>query len=160
MYGFGYFCEMVRISCKYLIFLIGFSCCKSKSELPVNEYDRVVSNPYTADPSSKDSLSIPILKVDTETIDFGQARQGDTIKCSYKLYNTGSNSLLISKVSSSCGCASPNLSKNTIPVGDSSQLSIIFTTQNIIGSQLKEFTIWANTNPSYKKLKLTGTIIK
>ncbi|HRG68339.1 MAG: DUF1573 domain-containing protein [Saprospiraceae bacterium] len=145
--------------CKYLIFLTVWGACQKKAELPVNEYDKLIHNPYTAEGQS-DSLELPYLIPNISSIDFGTVRQGDTIRQTYVLYNRGKTSLLISKVSSSCGCASPEILKNHLESGDSTLLNIIFTTQDQIGNQEKTFTIYSNTHPAETIVKLKGHVIK
>jgi hypothetical protein len=145
--------------CKYLIFFTVWGACQNKTELPVNEYNNLIYNPTTAS-GILDSARIPILEVKERVLDFGMAHQGDTIRQEFVLYNRGKASLLISNVSSSCGCAKPEISKNQVESGDSTSLNIIFTTQDQIGTQEKTFTIYSNTNPAITKVQLIGNVLK
>ena len=145
--------------CKYLIFFTVWGACQNKTELPVNEYNNLIYNPTTAS-GILDSARIPILELKERVLDFGMAHQGDTIRQEFVLYNRGKASLLISNVSSSCGCAKPEISKNQVESGDSTSLNIIFTTQDQIGTQEKTFTIYSNTNPAITKVQLIDNVLK
>lgn len=150
---------MKPVCCKYLIFFTVWGACRNKTELPVNEYNNLIHNPHTAEISG-DSVRKPIIVVNTREINFGSVHQGDTVFREVFVYNRGNASLLISNVSSSCGCAKPEISKNRIESGDSTLLNIIFTTRDQLGDQEKTFTIYSNTNPAETKVQLIGTVLK
>ena len=60
------------------------------------------------------------------------------------IYNSGGDTLRISKVTPGCGCTTAPLSKQAIAPNDSARLSVVFDTKNMLGKMIKEVTIKSN----------------
>lgn len=92
--------------------------------------------------------------------DFGKVIQGEYVRYSYKYTNTGKSDLLISKVSTSCGCTVPTYSKSPIAPGESSLIEVIFDTRGRKGIQNKTITVLANTLPNKTVLRLKANVVQ
>ncbi|MBK8449656.1 MAG: DUF1573 domain-containing protein [Saprospiraceae bacterium] len=134
-----------------------FVACKPNAKLEPNSYDTLINNPASAN-NPEDSINIPKIYFKETNYNFGIATQGDTITHEYRFYNTGKATLLISNVSSSCGCAIPKIEKQKLGPGDSSILKVVFSTNDKVMYQEKEITIFANTFPASTKILLTGYV--
>lgn len=156
---------------KYFNFLIGLLLCglsiSCKQEANSNSGATVspdsagqVKNGQTADnKEDNDNSPLTTYTLDSETHDFGKITEGEKVTHVYKLKNTGENPLVISDVKPSCGCTSPNWTKDPIPPGQEGKVEVQFDSQGKSGTQSKTVTVMANTEPKVKVLKFTGEIV-
>jgi len=91
--------------------------------------------------------------------DFGSANEGEIVEYTYKFKNTGSNVLVISKATATCGCTVPEWPKEPIQPGESGEIKVKFDTNNKENQQTKYVNINANTKPEVTRLKLTGNVV-
>ncbi|MCY4418818.1 MAG: DUF1573 domain-containing protein [Cytophagales bacterium] len=90
--------------------------------------------------------------------DFGTVSTGDIVEYVFKFKNTGTDPLIFSNVSATCGCTVPEWPKHPIPPGESNQIKVVFNTAGKTGTQLKKISVVANTNPSISTLELKGEV--
>jgi hypothetical protein len=90
--------------------------------------------------------------------DFGKIIQGEMVKYSFRFTNTGYSDLLISNVSTSCGCTVGSFSKDPIPPGESGLIEVIFDSRGRKGFQNKTITVLANTRPNKTMLRIKSNI--
>ena len=64
------------------------------------------------------------LQFEKETHDFGTIAQGTPVSYEFKFKNTGNQPLVISNVVASCGCTTPEYSKEPIAPGGTSKLKV------------------------------------
>lgn len=100
-----------------------------------------------------------ITVIGNETIDFGEVIEGEKINIEFKLKNTGSGDLIISKVSASCGCTELQYSKDIIKEGDIDLLNVTFDSKGRLGKQTKKITIVSNSTPNVKILTIKGMVL-
>ena len=86
--------------------------------------------------------------------DFGKIIQGEYVRYSFRFTNTGRSDLLISKVSTSCGCTVGNYPRDPIAPGDSGLIEVIFDSRGKKGMQNKTVTVLANTAPNKTVLRI------
>ncbi len=141
-----------------IVFLLAVSC-KNTTKLEINPYDELIRNPMSAS-KEMDTVNIPKLYFPENKYDFGSINQGDSVDHEFKFYNRGQATLLITNVSSSCGCAIPKIYKDRLGPGDSSILKIIFYSKDKIDYQEKKTTIFANTFPPETEILITGYVNK
>ncbi|MFN0200372.1 MAG: DUF1573 domain-containing protein [Bacteroidia bacterium] len=99
------------------------------------------------------------VKWDSELFDFGKIKQGEVAKHTFKFKNTGSTPLLVSFVKPSCGCTTPNWTKEEVAPGGEGTVEIHFNTAGKSGNQQKSITVFANTDPVILNLQFKGEII-
>ena len=92
--------------------------------------------------------------------DFGEIDSGEKVKHVYKFQNTGSEPLVISNATGSCGCTVPTWPKEPIPVGSEGEIVVEFDSKNKSGNQSKRVTITANTDPVNTYLTIKGKVNK
>lgn len=90
--------------------------------------------------------------------DFGDINQGDKVSYTYTFKNTGTNDLIITNASGSCGCTVPEYDKKPIKPGQSSKMKVSFDSTGKTGSQTKTVTIRANTATGYETLNIKANI--
>lgn len=141
----------------YMIFasamLLGTSCKEESKEISTND----ITNTQTADGSTKGSL--PNMKFEDETHDFGRITQGEKVSYAFKFKNTGSSNLIISSASGSCGCTIPEYPKKPINPGEEAVINVVFNSEGKSGMSDKSVTLVTNCEPSTKILYIKANII-
>ena len=85
---------------------------------------------------------------------FGYLPTGAVVHHDFWIHNSGVDTLRISKVTPGCGCTTAPLSKQAIAAGDSSRLSVVFDTKNMLGKMIKDVSIQSN-DPDKPETRLT-----
>jgi len=93
----------------------------------------------------------------TETVDYGEIAKGADGVRIFEFTNTGNAPLIISKVSSSCGCTIPKKPEAPILPGKTGEISVKYDT-NRVGPIRKAITVISNADTPTKVLKIKGEI--
>ena len=93
----------------------------------------------------------------TETVDYGEIEKGSDGVRVFEFTNTGNAPLIISKVSSSCGCTIPKKPEEPILPGETGEIQVKYDT-NRPGPILKAITVISNSDTPTKILKIKGTV--
>lgn len=110
--------------------------------------------------SARAQSNSPCLAVDCPTYDFGSALNTGQVAHVFVLRNTGSAKLDISKVQTSCGCATTKLGTNSIPPGAETELATALDLRGRSGPQRK--SIYVHSNDPLKpifQLQITGDAV-
>ena len=122
------------------------------------ENSSLVSNPISADmPLNADEMAV--IAFTETTIDFGTVKEGEVVTKSFEFTNNGKAPLVISDAKASCGCTVPEYPRSPIQPGEKGTIVAKFDSAKRPGSQLKNITITANTNPNQTVLTLKGEVI-
>lgn len=92
-----------------------------------------------------------------ETVDYGEIDKGADGVRVFEFTNTGDAPLIISKVSSSCGCTIPKKPEAPILPGDTGEIQVKYDT-NRVGPIRKAITVISNADTPTKVLKIKGEI--
>jgi hypothetical protein len=118
----------------------------------------LINNPNTA--SGKADLSkLPVFKFNEDNHDFGKIIEGESVSFDFKFKNTGKSDLLISDVSTSCGCTVPVYPKSPIRPGGTGVIKVTFSSAGKRGFQSKTIVIVANTQPNTTQLRIKGLVV-
>jgi hypothetical protein len=92
--------------------------------------------------------------------DYGTITEGDPGECEFVFTNTGKEPLVLSNVSSTCGCTVPSWPKDPIMPGKTSSIKVKYATSRIGGIN-KTITVNSNAaeNPRVT-LRITGNVKK
>ncbi|QBA63506.1 DUF1573 domain-containing protein [Muriicola soli] len=93
----------------------------------------------------------------TETVDYGQIEKGSDGIRIFEFTNTGEAPLIISKVSSSCGCTIPKKPEEPILPGATGEIQVKYDT-NRVGPIRKAITVISNADTPTKVLKIKGEV--
>ncbi len=93
----------------------------------------------------------------TETVDYGEIAKGADGVRVFEFTNTGDAPLIISKVSSSCGCTIPKKPEDPILPGATGEIQVKYDT-NRVGPIRKAITVISNADTPTKVLKIKGEI--
>lgn len=117
--------------------LLFLSC--SQGNRKVEPGDIPANNTSTADnpqgendgntqaPANSDQLGWP--KFQTEYHDFGRITEGEQVKYKFRFTNVGKSNLIISDVKPTCGCTTPNWTKEVIPPGSEGFVEALFNSE-------------------------------
>ncbi len=94
-----------------------------------------------------------------ETIDFGKVIEGEKIHLEFKIKNSGTGNLIISKASASCGCTSLEYPEGVLEEGESDVINVTFDSKGRVGKQTKKITLVSNTTPNIKILTIKGEVL-
>jgi len=105
------------------------------------------------------SFSQAKIEFETKTIDYGTIEKGSDGVRVFKFKNTGDEPLIISKVSSSCGCTIPKKPKDPILPGESGEIEVKYDTKRVNPIR-KTVTVISNAkdNPTVA-LKIKGIVL-
>ncbi|MDO5979956.1 DUF1573 domain-containing protein [Flavivirga spongiicola] len=94
----------------------------------------------------------------SDTIDYGTIEKGSNGVRVFKFTNTGDAPLIISKVSSSCGCTIPKKPKDPILPGKTGEIEVKYDT-NRVNPIRKTITVISNAETPTVALKIKGLVI-
>ncbi len=145
---------MKKIAFLLLLSAIIFSCGESKHEINAGD----VTNPATA---SKENVkgNLPVMEFKRSTkYDFGHAEAGEILVNTFYFKNTGKSDLIISDVSTSCGCTVSEYSDKPIRPGEEGSITLTFDTKGRHGHQTKRATVLTNAKPNRVILTITADL--
>jgi len=76
---------------------------------------------------------VPVIQFNSLVHDYGNIYKGDNGVCNFDFKNTGKADLLLTNVSSSCGCTVPEWPKEPIPPGKSASIKVKYDTNRVGG---------------------------
>lgn len=92
------------------------------------------------------------------TIDYGTIEKGANGLRTFEFTNTGDAPLIISKVSSSCGCTVPKKPKEPIMPGMTGEIEVKYDTKRVMPIR-KTITVLSNAETPTVALKIKGEVI-
>jgi hypothetical protein len=107
----------------------------------------------TADPSSLGQFEFAEMEYD-----FGTINEGKVVEHVFDFTNNGQAPLVISNITASCGCTSPDWTKTPINPGEKGFVKVVFNSTAKSGAQAPTVTIQANTNPTVTRLRMKGSV--
>ena len=93
----------------------------------------------------------------SETVDYGEINKGSDGVRVFEFTNTGDAPLIISKVSSSCGCTIPKKPEEPIMPGQTGEIQVKYDTKRV-GPIRKAITVISNADTPTKVLKIKGEV--
>lgn len=94
----------------------------------------------------------------SDTIDYGTIEKGSDGVRVFEFTNTGDAPLIISKVSSSCGCTIPKKPKDPILPGKTGEIEVKYDT-NRVNPIRKTITVISNAETPTVALKIKGLVV-
>lgn len=127
----------------FLAAVLAFSACSDPKKVDSD----VIENTRSADNPSDVSENLTTIKFDETHINFGSVIEGEKISHVFSFTNTGNSPLVIKDASASCGCTKPEFPTEPIAPGKKGEIKVTFNSEGKTGTNNKEVTIIANTNP-------------
>lgn len=98
------------------------------------------------------------LKFSKTVHDFGQVPQKGTIYHTFEFTNTGTAPVVISNAVATCGCTTPEWSRQPIMPGQKSTIKVGYDAQNRPGVIDKNITVYSNAENGTVVLKIKGRV--
>ncbi|AUC75469.1 DUF1573 domain-containing protein [Olleya sp. Bg11-27] len=92
------------------------------------------------------------------TIDYGTINKGADGVRTFEFTNTGDAPLIVSKVSSSCGCTVPKKPEGPIMPGQTGEIEVKYDTNRVMPIR-KTITVLSNATTPTVSLKIKGEVI-
>ena len=90
------------------------------------------------------SFAQAIFEFENDVYDFGKVKDGEKVTHVFKFKNVGQEPLQILKIDASCGCTQPEWPKTPIEPGQSSEIKVVFDSENRVGVTSRQITIQSN----------------
>lgn len=119
----------------------------------------MVNNPNSAE-GIETSAKLPQISFVKTTHEFGTVIQGEVVTYNFKFTNTGDADLLITKVSTSCGCTASNYPTKPIKPGDTDAVEVKFNSEGRMGFQNKRVSVLTNATPAQSTLFIRADVVK
>ncbi|MBX7124904.1 MAG: DUF1573 domain-containing protein [Cyclobacteriaceae bacterium] len=94
---------------------------------------------------------------DSQSFDFGKIKQGVPVTHEFKFKNTGKTPLIITNVQASCGCTTPDWTRQPVAPGATGFIKATFNAA-AMGGFNKTVTVTANSEPSVFYLTIKGEV--
>ncbi len=98
------------------------------------------------------------IKFTAEEHDFGTVAEGPSVSYDFEFKNTSSEPIQLESVRASCGCTTPNWSKDPIAPGATSKITATYSTQGRPGNFHKTITVVSSAGQ--KVLTIKGNVEK
>lgn len=99
-----------------------------------------------------------VLKFEKELHNFGELQEGPIATYSFVVTNTGNAPVVISNAMASCGCTTPEWSKDPIMPGASSNLKVGYNTSGRPGNFTKTITVTSSAENATVVLTIKGSV--
>lgn len=104
-------------------------------------------------------FSQAVIHFDTKVHDFGNIQEvNGPVAYDFEFVNQGTAPILIKNVESSCGCTSPEWTKQPVLPGKKGFVKATFSPKDRPGYFDKTITVYSNGRPAVMELKIKGTV--
>lgn len=132
-----------------------FSCKNDNAKAKVNQEN--VEKAKARDIEIKNNIAT--VTFDKSVYDFGTVNEGEVVKTTFVVTNTGTTDLIITNAQASCGCTVPTWPKNPIKPNSTGNIEVAFNTSGKPNKQSKTITLTTNTESGREVLTLKGSVI-
>lgn len=119
----------------------------------------VASLAQNVTPTAYQNPNAPVITFEKTTHDYGTVTKGGDGQCEFKFKNTGIEPLILSNVSSSCGCTVPEWPREPILRGKSAAIKVKYDT-NRNGPINKTVTVMSNATVGSIRLQIIGNVVE
>jgi hypothetical protein len=126
-----------------------------KSETTVSSGGSTTASDTTKAPA----LPVSSIKFATDMHDFGKIAEGEKVSYRYIFTNSGTLPLKIKNVKPTCGCTTPDWTKEEIAPGGTGYVVAEFDSKGRAGTNNKTIEVFANTEPEVTPLRFTAEVI-
>jgi Protein of unknown function (DUF1573) len=100
----------------------------------------------------------PRIKFAKDTVNFGTIKEDAVIEKSFEFTNVGTEDLIITSATGSCGCTLPTFPTHPIAPGEKGVIIVKYTARNKVGRQAPLITVVSNGYPRIRKVSLQGYV--
>ncbi len=137
------------------IVVVAFVSCKGNATSKIDQ-----EKLEKATERDKKMAEPPTIEFDKTEYDFGTVTDGEKVKGSFRLKNTGTSKLVIFNATGSCGCTVPEWPKKPVLPGETAEVKFTFNSSGRSGNQSKTITLKTNTKKGNERLRIKGVVAK
>ncbi|RPD47752.1 DUF1573 domain-containing protein [Hymenobacter sediminis] len=100
----------------------------------------------------------PQIQFEEMKYDFGSIKTGDVVEHTFKFKNVGTQPLVISNIGVSCGCTTPDWTREPVMPGKTGMITAKFNSAGKIGMQNKVLTVESNSAGGNAMVALVGDV--
>jgi len=101
----------------------------------------------------------PKMEFKSVEFDFGTIKEDKGLATTeFEFKNTGNQPLILNNVKATCGCTTPEWTKDPIAPGKSGAIKVSYNPQNRPGAFTKNVNVFSNSEPSVVVLTIKGTV--
>jgi hypothetical protein len=105
-------------------------------------------------------IAQPVMKLSAGEHDFGKFKEeAGKQTFDFIVSNTGNTPLVIQNIVASCGCTTPEWTKQPIPTGGKGKITAIYDPKDRPGKFEKTLSVYTNSKPEIVVLKIKGEVI-
>lgn len=104
--------------------------------------------------SQNKSPNAPVFKFIEETHDFGNLKEGPQAQVDFVFVNGGKEPLIIQNCSASCGCTTPDWTKEPIAPGQKGKITVKYNTEGRVGTFNKTVYIASNAKGDKERYEI------
>ena len=101
---------------------------------------------------------VAVAAFDSQNFDFGKIKQGVPVTHEFKFTNKGAVSMVITNVQASCGCTTPDWTKDPIPPNGQGFIKATFNAA-AAGGFNKTITVTSNVENGFVQLAIRGEVV-
>ncbi len=101
----------------------------------------------------------PYMTFEEDSYDFGDINQGDKVEYVFNFENTGDAPLIITNIKVTCGCTATDWSRDPIPPGEKSSITVKFNSTGKLNKQNKVITIVSNASNPIPQVKIVANVL-
>jgi hypothetical protein len=109
-------------------------------------------------PKQKVVTDGPLVSFAETKFDFGAIQEGDVVKHTFNFKNTGNQTLIISDVRVTCGCTTPDWTRNPVAPGQTGYITAQFNSTGKPGQNHKVITVVSNSITGNVPLSFITTV--
>ena len=118
-----------------------------------------IDNPNVASDTEAPNPDAPVMTFAESQFDFGDIKPDSKVSHTFTFTNTGKTPLLIADATASCGCTTPNWTKEPVAPGAKGTLDVQFDSRGKQGLISKQVSVRANTQPSMTVIYIKGNVL-
>lgn len=157
---------MKKLSIAFALLVAGISfvscdkeAAKKTAESGKETVSKAANNLDISNSEVEEAIPLTSIKLDKEKHDFGTINEGDVVKTTFVIENTGENPLVLTKADTSCGCTVPKIEKNVpIAPGKTTEIVVEFNSSNKPNKQYKQVKLHGNFDPSPKIVSISTDV--
>lgn len=103
----------------------------------------------------------PELKFEVAEYDFGTIHTDSmAVTATFEFINNGDAPLVINKVSASCGCTTPDWTREPVSAKGKGFVKVSYNPKNRPGAFTKTISVWSNSSDKPITLRIKGKVVR
>ena len=119
----------------------------------------VIDNPNVVREEAAPDPNAPVMTFAEQSFDFRDIAADAKVGHTFIFTNTGKSPLLIEDATASCGCTTPNWTKEPVAPGATGKMEVQFDSRGKHGLISKTVSVRANTQPSITTITIKGNVL-